>query len=399
MKKFLSTNTMILLASLLLSLTVMELILRGFLPEDMSNTWALRVPHPEFGWSLQVGVGYHYRMTEDLVHVKHNSKGFHDGEHSYENPTGIPRIIVLGDSFMEAFSVKSGETFYSQLARRLQEAGRPVEVINLGVGGYGTLQEYLVYMAEGRRYRPDVVLLGFYFGNDLRNNNLELETIVTGGSMKVMSRPFLDASRTDKFAITTIDYEGAIQRYNTGVQAKDTLLRRLAEHLAIFRALEMARDRLFPAQTQITADEQEQLDFVALGMHFCEEPSAFTRAWGNTRRILEQLNGEVRASGAELVIFTVTAEHEADPALMRSLAADFYDPDALCLDTVPAYQRLRGISDELGVTYIDLMPEFHQGAVAGKDFFLADRHWNAASHALAAARVTEVLLERTSFGR
>ena len=394
MKKLLSINAIILLATLLLSLAVVEFFLRGFLPEDMGTTWDLRVPHPEFGWSLQPDASYHYRMAADMVHVQHNSKGFHDGEHSYENPAGKARIVVLGDSFMEAFSVDSNETFYSQLASRLQEAGRPVEVINLGVGGYGTLQEYLVYMEEGRRYRPDAVVLGFYFGNDLRNNNLELEQVVTGGTMKALSRPYLDDSRIDEFAITAVDYAGAMQRYNEALQEKDTLLHRLARHLAMFRAVEMVQARLFPDVEQTSAAGQQQQDFVALGMHFCKEPAPFTRAWQNTRRILEQLNGAVQAAGAELVIFTVTAEHEVDPALMRSVAADFYDPAALCLEAAPAYQRLRAISEQLGVTYIDLLPEFRRRAVAGEKFFLADRHWNAAAHALAAERVAEALRAR-----
>lgn len=398
MKKLLSTNTMILLTTMLLSFFVMELIMRGFLPEDMSTSWRLRVPHPEIGWSLQPDVTYHYRMRTDLVPVQHNSKGFHDEEHSYGNPAGIPRIVVLGDSFMEAFSVRSEETFYSQLASRLQEIGRPVEVINLGVGGYGTLQEYLVYMAEGRRYRPDVVVLGFYLGNDLRNNSRELEVIMNDGTMKVVSRPFLDTSRTDEFAVTNTDYEGAMQLYNAGLQEKDTLLQRLAGHLAIFRALEMVKTRLFPERVQTSSIGQEQKDFVALGMHFCEEPPAFTRAWENTSRILKQLNVAVHASGAELVIFTVPAEHEVDPSLMRSLAADFYDPDALCLHKVPAYERLRDISDELGINYIDLLPGLRQGALAGEKLFLADRHWNPASHAIAASQVAEILLEQTSIG-
>ncbi len=67
--------------------------------------------------------------------------------------------------------------------------------------------------------------------------------------------------------------------------------------------------------------------------------------------------------------------------------------------TVLAYQRLREISEKLGVTYVDLLPEFRQGASAGTGYFLADHHWNAAGHALAARRVGEALLTRTSLGR
>jgi hypothetical protein len=121
----------------------------------------------------------------------------------------------------------------------------------------------------------------------------------------------------------------------------------------IFCAAEMVKTRLFPAAGQTSATEQEQQDFTALGMHFSAQPAAFMCAWRNTRRIPEQLDGAERASGAELASFTVTAEHEMDP-------------DALCQESVPAYQRLREISDDLGVTYIDLQPEFRPRALAGE---------------------------------
>jgi hypothetical protein len=363
MNRLLSKNTMLMLASVFFSLVVAELFLRWFLPEDMSTSWQLRVPHPELGWSLKADVDYHYRMKTDMVHVQHNSKGFHDSEHSFENPDGIPRVVVLGDSFMEAFSVDSGETFYSQLAGHLREAGKPLEVINLGVGGYGTLQEYLVYMAVGRRYRPDVVVLGFYFGNDLYNNDRELETLLHGGNL-ITNRPFLDPERLDEFAITSIDYEASMQRYNTAVQARNTKLHRLGEHLAIFRALELAKARLFPTRVRESVTPREDREFVSLGMHLCEEPPEFSRAWKITGRVLEKLNEEVRAQGAELLIFTVTAEYEVDAALMRTVQADYHDPDALCVEAAPAYQRLREISDELGIAYIDLLPEFRRDVSA-----------------------------------
>jgi hypothetical protein len=46
-----------------------------------------------------------------------------------------------------------------------------VQVINAGVSGYGTDQEYLYYLDEGHRFRPDLVLLVFY-PNDFSENLL-----------------------------------------------------------------------------------------------------------------------------------------------------------------------------------------------------------------------------------
>ena len=45
----------------------------------------------------------------------------------------------------------------------------------MGVSGYGTASEYLWYREVGRQFHPDVVLLSFYPGNDVRNNSPTLE--------------------------------------------------------------------------------------------------------------------------------------------------------------------------------------------------------------------------------
>ncbi|HVT18767.1 MAG TPA: hypothetical protein VHQ90_21610 [Thermoanaerobaculia bacterium] len=43
------------------------------------------------------------------------------------------------------------------------------------MAGYGTAQELLTLRHEVWRYAPDLVLLAFYTGNDVRNNERRLE--------------------------------------------------------------------------------------------------------------------------------------------------------------------------------------------------------------------------------
>ena len=80
---------------------------------------------------------------------------------------GKYRILVLGDSFTEAVQVGEADLFTS-----LMEAAHDgLEVLNAGVGGYGTIQEYLYLVREGLRFNPDLVLL-MIFENDLSDNCL-----------------------------------------------------------------------------------------------------------------------------------------------------------------------------------------------------------------------------------
>ena len=126
--------------------------------------------HPNAeGWYRDEGESY----------VQINSQGLNDREHEIAKPAGTFRIAVLGDSYTEAFQVPRENAFWAVLEKQLSSCpafkGTKVEVINLGISGHGTAQEYLTLKHHGWRYSPDLVLVAFYTGNDVRNNSRALE--------------------------------------------------------------------------------------------------------------------------------------------------------------------------------------------------------------------------------
>ena len=105
----------------------------------LSGEHVLRFPDPVRGWILLPGRTAYQRTRDYGVSVTINDKGLRDRAHAYAPDPGVFRIIVLGDSFMEAYQVPLEQS----LPYRLQEAlaDRSVEVVNLGVGGYGPERE------------------------------------------------------------------------------------------------------------------------------------------------------------------------------------------------------------------------------------------------------------------
>ena len=103
-----------------------------------------------------------------------NKNGLRDSEHPFDKPNGVKRILILGDSFAWGYGVADDELFASRLEKLLGE--KPIspkgryEVINTGVSGWGTDQEYLFLKQEGFSYSPDVVVLAFFIVNDIHNN-------------------------------------------------------------------------------------------------------------------------------------------------------------------------------------------------------------------------------------
>ncbi len=71
---------------------------------------------------------------------------------------GSLRLLAIGDSFVYGTDVEAQENFCAMLEQRLPG----VEVLNMGVPGYGIDQAYLKYLYYGAKYRPDVVVFGIY---------------------------------------------------------------------------------------------------------------------------------------------------------------------------------------------------------------------------------------------
>jgi hypothetical protein len=112
-------------------------------------------------------------QDERLITIKNNADGFRDATHGLKSKK---RIAFLGDSFVWGYDVEQSERF----TEKLQRLKPDWEILNLGVSGYGTDQEYLVLQKWFGRYQPDILVLVFS-DNDVEENTLN---IVHGGYYK-----------------------------------------------------------------------------------------------------------------------------------------------------------------------------------------------------------------------
>ncbi|MEZ5331132.1 MAG: SGNH/GDSL hydrolase family protein [Thermoanaerobaculia bacterium] len=82
-------------------------------------------------------------------------------------PPDVYRIVLLGDSQAFGQGVELSDTFGELVAADLaRRSGRTVEVVNLGVDGYNTVQEAATLRHKGLAYEPDCVTV-LFVGNDL----------------------------------------------------------------------------------------------------------------------------------------------------------------------------------------------------------------------------------------
>ena len=163
MKKQLA-NLLLLLATFLLSILVLEIGLRLFFPQPMTKANI----DPDLGWFNTPNAEFTYTRQEFTNTVSYNSFGFRDSEHSQQKPAGVFRIAVLGDSYMEGGQVPLDSVFSKVLEQTLRDRGYDCETLNFGVSGYGPDQELVLLKKYALQFDPDLVILSFS-KNDVSN--------------------------------------------------------------------------------------------------------------------------------------------------------------------------------------------------------------------------------------
>ncbi len=100
-----------------------------------------------------------YPGTE--IQVRTNAAGFRDREFE-PKPPGRFRIAAVGDSVTVGWEVQSDETYPKRLEQLLlTRTGANLDLFNMGVGGYNSLQEFELIRTKVLAYEPDLILLGY----------------------------------------------------------------------------------------------------------------------------------------------------------------------------------------------------------------------------------------------
>jgi hypothetical protein len=87
------------------------------------------------------------------------------------DPTADVRVVLLGDSQVEAYGVALDDMPERQLRRTVSELmGTTVSVLSIGSSGWGQDQELLALQAHINAVRPSAVVLWFSEANDVWNN-------------------------------------------------------------------------------------------------------------------------------------------------------------------------------------------------------------------------------------
>lgn len=348
------------------------------------------------GWVPQPGIQRQKTAPDGLPFtLRINSRGLRGPELNKHRRPGHRRILFLGDSFTMAGQLPEEDTFVHQVGDILRAGvDADVEVVNGGVNGYSTYQEMAYYNRHRGTLRPDIVVLGFFLGNDFRDNMVHtsearrLRHQLLPSGMRYFDR-HPDRSLYSAEGVRLVDpLSGSLLR-----QPSSASLGFLAQHFYLVRLLLSRQARL---QGQMNSDldlldADHRYYFYEIGLYQQRQEGLYATATELTLDCITQLHSAVRADGGELLVALIPSRSQVVPDYW------YYTLDQLGLEesdlgSIDLRFPNRLLIEFLGrqsIPVVDLTDDFANSPNPDALFLPheGDRHFSAEGHRVAAAAI------------
>ncbi|HST31178.1 MAG TPA: SGNH/GDSL hydrolase family protein [Chthoniobacterales bacterium] len=304
----------------------------------------------DLGWAPLENVTRVEKSHRYLVHQNQFGLRGPDNMQLKKTP-GRKRVLVLGDSYVWGVGASQEDLFTASDVH-----GTNDELINCGVGGYGTDQEYLFYLRQGEKFDVDQVILAFTLYNDVENN--------LNSKQYGYLKPYF----------TLNDDQLVLHNEHVRNSVIDNFLRDMKRGCRVWNLTYEGFDGLIKTLLR-KKHKQLEADIVV--------SDADRKGIELTLDILKKLKDAVEARHAELCVVFIPYK----PRIEQHLPGNH-----------PFAPLIAAGLTQMGVSYREPYPEFLKSAMAGVDPFnpSPDNHFSAAGHALFAKFVTDTDLARAS---
>ncbi len=310
-----------------------------------------------------------------------NNDGMIDREYPVERVPDTIRVAILGDSFTAGEEMAMGKRFHEIWEDRLPEKlGKPLEILNFGVRGYGTWEQLQMFHLKAAKYKPDWVVVNFFWGNDIDDNINQLEAGAPNPLEKeypvdsLWSRLLITRKNFNKWLWNNLAlYQWIRTKYNllevnikiwlrTGRQEQQKRIEEANKLAAKKQETPVATNPIPPAtkpttpatpeshqaptETKVPANTvpatEAKLDV--------DQPTNFddlffwdSKGWDLTRKLMLQLKSEVEANGGRLAVIHFPEYNQVHdyPKVPNQEWNEFLKTNNIpFFDTFPLYSKL-----------------------------------------------------------
>jgi hypothetical protein len=387
-------NILLLVASLFCGLVIIEIALRL-----LGLTFPIFAqPDPELGWSFRPGING-WSSHESTAYIRINRFGFRGNDWLKEPAARTFRVAVIGDSSVDSSNLPDENTITNEIERHLRTcptlAGGPTEVLNLGVSGYGTAQEYLLLQHAIDSFHPNLIMLVFYAGNDVADN---VRLLSLEGQR---ARPyFVEApSENLRLDVSFRDSDAFRKAVSSDWQ------KRLINTSYLLQALKQFHlgKSIWPLSRALQAAHDKGLD--EQGLFVPEFPQLFSppsdeiwkSAWSITEKLLVKMRDWTLGKNLDFALVILPAPVQALPTEERRRAAA---QKFKLADLDYPVERIARLASQNGIPFLNLLHPLRDYEDSEHAFLygfppqLGNGHLNAEGNALSGRTIANWLCER-----
>nr|CAX68959.1 Lipolytic enzyme, G-D-S-L family [uncultured bacterium] len=405
------TNIALLLISLALIFFVVEFSFRVFAHEYVEivnfDKYFPKDLHPKLGTIFVPNTKIKWTNNlEFKVEQMSNSYGFLDYEHVLDKPAGVKRILIIGDSFVEAAQVSLEQKFHVLLEKKLNAtvSNQKYETIALGLSGYGTTNELALYEELGRKFKPDLTIIVFVH-NDFMNNSPVLEAFRNGWTPHYFPRLFYE-KKANGYVPIPVNMEWQKHLVNVdepnGLLVPDAVFKWSYFYKWVMmpmkhkRANELYYEKIRKRSLLLSKENGYESVYNEIysygGSDFdkaffkSELSPIFNEALAITDFSIKKFKKETLRDHSKL-LFLITESCSMLPN--KKGVKDFVDKGCAV--------KIRKILEHNKIQYYDLYDEFLKLGDPEEAHFKRDRHWNATGHSWVADILFSYVTENTSY--
>lgn len=320
-----------------------------------------------------------------------NQFGFNDKDYPLEKPAGITRILVLGDSFGWVGGLGENYTTLMDAHFTRKWGENQVEVINAGYPMTHTGEQLKILEKYGLQYQPDIVVLGFFAGNDFFDADPQRKRIVVNDiyfdikknqELKILGYPIIPRSRLllliqQKYKVFQEQMKAA-----KSVSANPLMPAAIAATPVPIPPPSTPDAYYPPGVTEETYlnVESQMLSFYNRTLHAEDE---FKNEINLVFESIDTMAELLESKNIKFIVAIYPAAFQVDENLANKLF-EYQNLNRDDYDLLLAQKILKDYLDEKGIAYIDLLDKFKAEQQKQPLYIKNDTHWNRAGNQLAA---------------
>ena len=348
----------------------MEAWLRWRIP--FIEEWPIRFD-PELGFVLQPNARVRWTNYLDLrVEQTSNSLGFLDREPVVPKPDGMFRVLVIGDSFVEAPQVGLMEKMHVLLETRLRDAlgTDKVDTVAFSRSGTGQSNQLSFYDRYGADIDANLVVL-LFIANDFGNNS----TLLTS------TYQCWDPYRPPQLFYEPDESGATFTRIDIYADWRSHMLAPVGSTPALCQQVIMER---YPEKRAIFDDWSPSISLNCM-FYADEPPRVVQRSFASTEHALRLFKKRTEDNGEALLLFIAHGVVTSGQFCTNNSRYTF--------DTLNQLKRITEIAERAGIPTLDLYQAFPERSGWQAATIAGDGHWNALGHSWAAEAIADYLLE------